>query len=71
MFMNESGDAEIMLEPDKSRSSYMYTADLIFVMTLYIACTACTYAHRILYRQASMHGDRLSNRQLNGQLKLI
>ena len=29
MFMNESGDAEIILEPDKSRSSYMYTADLM------------------------------------------
>ena len=42
MFMNESGDAEIILEPDKSRSSYMYTADLIFVMILYIAQHVCT-----------------------------
>ena len=35
--MKVHGDTEIILEPDKSRSSYMYTADLIFVMTLYIA----------------------------------
>ena len=39
--MNESGNAEIILEPDKFRSSYMYTADLIFVI-LYIAQHVCT-----------------------------
>ncbi len=42
MFMNESGNAEIILEPDNSKSSYMYTADLILVMTLYIAQHVCT-----------------------------